>query len=125
MYESFKELNRGGLKCPSSFMITLAATIYALFQTLISHTFEKEFLKLKTQQNAVITLGIQIYESSVNDIDKECTCGVTLMKIVKKSVEVLSNIFINNYHKVLNERHTSKELAKKLGAKRKNLTILI
>lgn len=108
----FTELNRGGLKRPSIFMITLCENMYRLFQVLISDKYESEFLKLSNQRKAFITLGVQLSEI-VCDLDQICQCGLTFKILVKKCIKIMSNIFINNYTKLLNEVNVSRKLARK------------
>lgn len=116
----FKQLNRGGLKCPSPMIISLSCNMFKLFQVFISSTYESKFLKLENQRDAVLMLGLELSGNSINS-DEACICGVLLKTIIKKCVKVLSNIFINNYVKVLNEKNATKELARKLESrKRKN-----
>lgn len=118
----FRLLNRGGLKCPSPIMVSMCCKIFMLFQVLISSAYEAEFLKLENQRDAVVALGVEALESSVDNLSDVCKCGVPLTKIIKKCVKILANIFINNYTKVSNEKKISKEIAKKLqkqGIKRK------
>ena len=110
----FNQINRGGLKCPSSIMISLCYDIYKLFRVLISSTYEADFLKLENQRDAVMTLGIELSENSISNLEDVCKSGILLKTVVKKCVKILSNIFINNYVKVLNDKNISKELAKKL-----------
>ena len=61
-----------------------------------------------------MTLGIELSENSISNLEDVCKCGILLKTVVKKCVKILSNIFINNYVKVLNDKNISKELAKKL-----------
>ncbi|PSN31256.1 hypothetical protein C0J52_27800, partial [Blattella germanica] len=110
----FKELNRGGLKCSSSIMISLCCDIFKVFQVLISSTYEADFLKLENQRDAVMTLGIELSENSISNLADVCKCGIVLKTVVRKRVKVLANIFINNYVKLLNEKNISKEIARKL-----------
>lgn len=119
LFTYFRELNRGGLKYPSSFLMCLCCDVYRLMQVLISNRYEQEFLNLKNQRDAVVTLSVQFFLNSVSNIDDSCSCGVRLVKIVKKCVKVFANIFINNYTQVLNDKNVSKELARKLGNRKR------
>ena len=91
-------------------MINLCFNLYILFQILISDNYEYEFLELKNQRGAVITLGLQMIES-VFDMGDMCSCG-NGRNVMKKCIKVLANIFINNYTKVLNEINISNQCKK-------------
>ncbi|KAJ4446704.1 hypothetical protein ANN_13401 [Periplaneta americana] len=108
-FSYFDALNRGGLKCPSDFVVSLCTLVYKLFNILLSETFENDFLQLNCQRKLVINLTMAVFELNTTDFDVMCKCEMTLRKLAVKCTKVLANIFINNYCKVQNEKQALKD----------------
>ena len=54
-------------------------------------------------------------EENLDDIDTVChQCSLSLQKVIKKFLRVMSNVLMNNYSKNLNESNDAHQLAVKL-----------
>ena len=110
-------LSRGGLKWPTKFLIDIVADVYTVFNCLISDKYEQAFLGLTNQRQVLVAISIDF----INRPESACECGFPMSKLVYKSVFIASNIMLNNYTKLFNEK---KCVAKSEKSKRK-LSMLV
>lgn len=121
-YSYLAEISRGGLKWPTEFLVTLSKVVFKIFQTLISEAYEENVLTFKNHKSLLMYLSQCKLADMCCNLYEKCSCGVPLLELFQKCINVLCNIFINNYCKVRSERIVSGKIKSK-AAKRKLLTL--
>lgn len=92
-------LNRGGLKYPSKFLILIGTIAYKIFQTLISEKFENLFLESSNQKQFLKAIILERVE--LENVDNVlCHCESNLQISIVRCVDIWCNILLNNYSKV-------------------------
>jgi hypothetical protein len=105
------EIDRGGLRWPTDFLLEAVTQVSVVFQALISKDFENKFLTVSNQRSLLRILSIErLIESGV--VVGECSCGVQMVDLAKIDSYIV-NICLNNYCKRAADRsHSSKTKAK-------------
>lgn len=107
--EYLKNLSRGALKQPSELLFEVSIQAYQIFNELISDEYEAEFLKTGRQRIILRELIISNLEQHIEEINEKCIlCNKTLMSILTRASHIISNIFLNNYSKIINNEVYSK-----------------
>jgi hypothetical protein len=101
-------LDRGGLKYPSFILAEVAFLCFTISQKLISTDYETKFLKCKNQKKILIdiaTSSLQKHNSFV--AFSACECGADIKALLLRALPVFTNIFLNNYRKMKNDKQSS------------------
>lgn len=106
------DLDRGGLKWPTEFLMEVVTQVFCLFRVLVSEEFESVFLIQHNQRQTFVKLAIEHLKCQ-KFTEGYCEHGCPTLKIAEYTLSYLSNIFINNYSKNLKD--------KSKAGKRKNI----
>lgn len=106
------ELDRGGLRWPTDFLLEVVTQVFLVFQAVISEDFEKHFLTVDNQRSLLRSLSMErLIECGA--IVGECSCGVKMVDLAKICLSYITNICLNNYCKRAADRsHSSKTKSK-------------
>lgn len=116
--EYFSFINRGGLKWPTEFVIQVVIQTYIIFLKLISERYEDAFLSCKNQKFVLEQLTFEKLDLISEIPELQCVCDNNTKILAKKCLSIVSNIFINNYVKIKNNKI-------KTNSKRKLSTLTI
>ena len=108
-------INRGGLKWPSQFTLTLCTNTFLIFQQILAK-FEGTFLLSGNQRATLLNLSLAYNSDSL--YQEICSCNRTMENIRTQCIRTMSNILLNNYSKNLNDN-----LRLKRNKKRKLATL--
>ena len=97
-------LDRGGLKWPTNFVLNLCTNTYLIFQNLIN-LHEQQFCRINNQKKTLVNLSL-LYTRTTYD-NEVCYCRRELSTIVSLCVNIMSNILLNNYSKIINNNNNS------------------
>lgn len=96
-----KNLDRGGLKVPTQYLMDVLVSEYKLFQVLISEIYENIFLNLNNQR----LLLCKLCYDSLADVNFESSCSCeNAVNTLKKCIMIFSNILLNNFKKHTNDK---------------------
>lgn len=96
-----KDLDRGGLKYPTEFLISFGVCVYQIFETLTSESFVTIFLNSSRHHDYFYSVVLEYID--VLFLDEIChKCTLTDFHILKKCAKIWGNIFLNNYCKIQN-----------------------
>lgn len=118
--EVFKYLmisDRKQLKWPQKLLVDIICISFQIFQKLIKQPYENIFMRYSEPKNLLIQLIMEKLEYSGIDLDKKCNCGNNYYDIVKQCLSAITNIYLNNYIKVKNDKKSN-------SAKRKLSTLI-
>ena len=97
-------LTRGSLKSPSQIIFDITIECYLIFSEILSETYEILFLNHGAQRLLLKKLFIQKIENSYDNLEDKCSlCNKNIRQLIGKQVHILSNIFLNNYSKVMTD----------------------
>jgi hypothetical protein len=71
------EIDRGGLRWPTDFLLQVVTQVFVVFQALISKHFGNNFLTVSNQRSLLRSLSIERL------IVRECSCGVQWVHLAK------------------------------------------
>jgi hypothetical protein len=92
------QIDRGGLRLPTDFLLEIVTQVFVVFQALISKDFENNFLTVSNQRSLLRSLSIErLIECGV--VVGECSCGVQMVHLAKICLSYIVNICLNNYCK--------------------------
>ena len=98
--EYFTSLNRGGLKFPTLFSLSICTVVFKVFQCILNE-FEDQFVRAKYQRNIMINICLLFLDGG--DCDEICpNCERSIKQIYTFCIRTMSNILLNNYTKVFN-----------------------
>lgn len=103
----FNVINRGSLKYPSDFLMSIVTTAFKVFQVVLTDRYESKFLSVKGQKETLISTILEFLE--LDSLGKCEICNVDLRTIVNKCLNSFSNILLNNYSKNRMDKLTSKK----------------
>lgn len=109
-YTYLWDLDRGGLKWPTDWLVEIVTQVYLVFQCIVSPVYETKFLEQPNNKAIIVGLSMERIKM-LGLLEGECICGTPLCNLVKHAVSILSNIFFNNYCKRASDRqnaHSSK-----------------
>ncbi|KAF2902953.1 hypothetical protein ILUMI_03238 [Ignelater luminosus] len=92
--------DRGGLSYPHEDVVRIVASVYIIFQKLISSLIEHVFVKQINQRATVISLGMENIPDHVF-IGHACVSHTSEF-LIKKILHISANILLNNYTKKQN-----------------------
>lgn len=119
--EYLKFSSRGGLQWPKNFTVDIIVQAFGVFQFLISEHFENRFLSHGKQKSLLSNLTkARIDFQNVLPVSV-CHCGVSSDTVSMKCLSVISNILLNNYCKVRNNKIAEVKEKKKIERKLKTL----
>ena len=118
VYEYVRIIDRGGLKWPTDFLLTLCTNTFLIFKKLIS-LHEKKFIKFDSHREILMKCALEF--NSINFEDEECPCKRPLSKVMKFCLWSMSNILLNNYVKNRNDQN----IQLKKTSKRKNSFVMV
>lgn len=96
-------LDRGGLKYPCDEIITIVIFNYIVVQKLLSPGTEKQFLSVQDHKHIACKLSEHILYSSENYTPcNDCVNGHTFDTVLKLILATVTNIFLKNYCKKIN-----------------------
>lgn len=95
-------LTRGALKTPSQFVFQFVIDAFKIFSLLLSADYEREF-STNLQRSIIKKLIILKAEHIIENTEECQTCQKTFQNIIYKMAHVLSNIFLNNYSKIISD----------------------
>ena len=84
---------------------------------MISEKHEEKFLVISSQRQVIIATSTEFINPRS---DVVCDCGMAQVELVQKCVPVTSNIMLNNYTKLVNDKIST---AKSLKTQRKLSTL--
>uniref|UniRef100_A0A0B7BS26 Uncharacterized protein n=3 Tax=Arion vulgaris TaxID=1028688 RepID=A0A0B7BS26_9EUPU len=109
-------LDRGGLKYPSKLITLLTFVSYAAMQRLISPELEAKFLACKQHKKLLIHIvTCSIVKHCVDEFSGMCANGCPKASIISKALSPLSNVLLNNYRKMHNDKTVSSSNKRKLA----------
>ena len=114
--EYLKLVDRGGLKWPSPFTLSVCTDMFKMFKITIEY-YEEALLTCTNQRKMLIDMGTE-HLSHIFDLEELCPCGRSVRSIVEHCLRCIINILLNNYSKVKNN-----SLIVKKNAKRKLSTL--
>ena len=92
-YSYLLDLDRGGLKWPTEFLLEVVIQVFCLFRVLVSEEFEPMFLRQQNQRQTLIKLSVE-HLMRQKLAAGECECGCSTLTLVEHTLTYLSNIFI-------------------------------
>ena len=92
------ELDRGGLRWPTDFLIEVITQVFLVFQVLISKDYEAKFLCVGNQRAVLRDLSIERL-TECGAVMGECSCGTKMIDLAKRCLPYITNICLNNYCK--------------------------
>lgn len=102
-----KLLDRGGLCYAKEYFNQIVISTYCLFLTIISDKYEKIFLNCSSHKQLLRLLALKKLDctefelATESDEEGKCvTCGNSMLSLTKKTIDIFSNILLNNYSKV-------------------------
>jgi hypothetical protein len=106
------EIDRGGLRWPTDFLLEVVTQVFVVIQALISKDFETKFLAVNNQKSLLRSLSMErLIECGT--VVGECSCGVQMTDLAKMCLSYIVNICLNNYCKRAADRtHLSKTKSK-------------
>lgn len=108
-------IDRGGLKWPSEFLVSIVCEMFSVFSVLICKQFESKFLQVVNQLNVLMHLSLIRLEKSDMMYTDVCECGCSSLELCKMCMKPVANIFLNNYSKrACDNKLASKNLKRKL-----------
>lgn len=120
-YNLIKNLDRGGLKCPTEFVVTVVMFNYMTVNSLYSD-FE-QFCKTGNQRQVAVQLTQNKLKINEIYLDHECPNGHDSEYISKLLLNVSSNIMLKNLCAKENDKIIKMKEEKKIGQKRKLETL--
>lgn len=115
-YLSF--VDSGGLKWPTDFVIQVVIQTYLIFIKLITQKYEDVFLGCENQKFVLEQLTFEKLALMADIPEVQCLCENNTEVLTKKCLSISSNIFINNYVKIKNNKI-------KTNSKRKLATLTV
>lgn len=109
-----KFIDRGGLKYPTDYFVSLVINLFLLFKILISEKFESHFLKEKSQKSLFVQLGLNYLKKNQMLENTSCYCGQQFSYFYKKCLTTFANILLNNYRKLENDKIVTERAERKL-----------
>jgi hypothetical protein len=110
------EIDRGGLRWPTDFLLEVVTQVFVVFQAVISKDFENNFLTVSNQRSLLRSLSIErLIECGV--VVGECSCGVQMVDLAKICLSYIVNICLNNYCKRAADRAHSNKTKSKVQSK--------
>lgn len=104
-YKYLKELNRGGLKFPTSIIVDILSMSFILFRKLLSKEYEDKFIGCNDQFSVFVKLSmLGIYASNILEKDYCTECNAKFSTLMNKVLQIFANICLNNYAKQCNDR---------------------
>ena len=97
-YAYLSELDRGGLKFPTDFLLEIVTQAFLTFRLVVSKDYESKFLNVNNQK-ACLSMLILEKLKNCGITDGECTCGISMLALAEMTLSHLCNIFLNNYCK--------------------------
>lgn len=111
-----KILDRGGLKWPTDFTLSVCISTYQVFQALIGH-FKNDFLQCNNQRQVLVKLALNFQTKSF-DVNECCSCSRSVNSLLRLCIWPLANILLNNFTKSYNNAVSHQK-----GKKRKLSTL--
>ncbi|KAF2885617.1 hypothetical protein ILUMI_20559 [Ignelater luminosus] len=93
--------DRGGLSYPHEDVVRIVASVYIIFQKLVSSPIEHVFVKQINQRATVISLGMENIPDHVF-IGHACVSHTSEF-LIKRILHISANILLNNYTKKQND----------------------
>lgn len=121
--EYLANLDRGGLKYPSSLSINIGFCSFQIFTVLIREKFEPKFLASSNQKYLLLQLILEKLELEESASDICNHCSQNLFYYIEKSAVTWCNILLSNYSKNITAEHSSKSTTSALSKKRKLATL--
>mgnify|MGYP000566096629 CR=1 FL=1 len=103
-------LDRGGLKWPTEFVLTLATNTYLIFQKLIVD-FEDSFIKVTYHKRVLLKCSLEF--NLLNFEEEFCSCKKALSEVMRLCLQTMCNILLNNYVKSKNNNQPKKNESSK------------
>lgn len=103
-YSYLKELDRGGLKYPTAFVVDVLSMCFLIFKEIVSKNYESEFKKCNNQFSIFVKLsmlGIEI--SDIIPISNCPKCHACILSFVHQILKTFSNVCLSNYVKQCND----------------------
>ena len=92
------DLDRGGLKWPTDFLLEIITQVYLGFRVVVSKDYETRFLTCSKQKSVLHKLANERL-IDCGTIVGECTCGTIMQKLAYRTLSYIINICLNNYCK--------------------------
>lgn len=96
-------LDRGGLTYPTRFTFNICSSTIRIFNILISEFYEKKFQSVNCQQHLLMKIAMEWLYIDENVL-AQCVCGKSGLDLCKQGVKIISNILLNNYCKLKNNK---------------------
>lgn len=93
-------LDRGSLKWPTDFFVTVCSNTFLIFQNLL-RLHEYESCKHQNQKHIVTELTF-IFNRELYDYES-CSCGQNLLGLMEMCLNPMANILLNNCTKIQND----------------------
>jgi len=108
------DIDRGGLKWPTDFLVGIVNELFRVFSCLLSKDYEEKFLKVTNQKKCFLQLSLErLLYCDLNNTD--CECGQTTMQLCKLCMGTVANIFLNNYCKRAADKRVAAKNKRKLS----------
>ena len=112
-----KILDRGGLKWPSEFTVSVCTSTYKMFQTLVGK-YKESFFQSSNQRSVLVKLCLD-YQENIDCSKEFCSCGTPVDKVLSLCIWSMSNILLNNFSKTYNN-----DIAAHSNCKKRKLSTL-
>lgn len=82
--QCLKILDRGGLKWPTDFTLSVCRSTYQVFEALISN-FKEDFVQCNNQKEILVQLALNVQEKAF-DMSECCPCKVSVEKLLRMCI---------------------------------------
>ena len=95
-------LDRGGLKWPTDFTLSVCIHTYQIFQALLNN-FKTEFIQCTSNQRlALVRLSLN-FQGTLVDVEECCPCNTSVSQLLRMCIWPVTNILLNNFKKSYND----------------------
>lgn len=98
--EYLKILDRGGLKLPTDFTLSVCIQTYQIFQALIGN-FKKDLFQCNNKREVLVKLALD-FHGKFFDVNECCPCSTSINKLLWMCTWPMTNILLNNFTKSCN-----------------------
>jgi hypothetical protein len=85
------------------FLVEVVTQVYLVFRCIVSPVYEAKFLEQSNNKSIIVGLSMERLQM-LGLLEGECICGTSLCSLVKHAVDIIANIFLNNYCKLASDR---------------------
>lgn len=108
-----KVLDRGGLKWPTDFTLSVCRSTYQMFEALIGN-YNRDFVQCYNQREILVQLTLNVLEKAF-DLSECCPCQTSVEKLLRMCIWPMTNILLNNFTKTYNNAIVQDSKKRKLS----------